>query len=336
MTSDLTVDQACLKYWEEIGEKKRSADDIERNLEVVCELLGRETLLAAITPDLLASAAARRARMPIVRMQRIGGQLQMAPTKIMPTGATVNRQFIDTIKAILRRGKKVWRVPIDLDLFDWAVLVHEKAADRTRELSIEEELRFWKVLRPDYHPICEMYIISGRRRSDWVKLSKFKVDMKAGTVRMPTRKRKEVGEILVELTNRELEIIREELNKAPNCEYVFTYEVQFGREAGERRPITATGLRRITDTAFKKAAIENFRRHDFRHTFASRALRGKGDLRTLMAAMDHQDIKSTVRYAHLAHGQVKDMRSLVTTSRNYPGSMGTGNIVKIKKSEAEQ
>jgi integrase len=336
MTSDMTVDQACLRYWTEISEAKRSAADQERNLELVCELLGPETLLVAVTPDLIADAAARRARTPIIRMQRIGTKLQMAPTKHMPTGATVNRQFIDPIKGILRRAKKVWQVPIDLDIFDWSALTLEKAAPRTRELSIEEELRFWEALRPDYHPICEMYIISGRRRSDWVMLSKFRVDLKAGTVRMPTRKRKEVGELIVELTDREIEIIREEMNKAPKCEYVFTYEVPFGPAAGERRPLTAAGLRRRTDKAFKKANIEDFRRHDFRHTFASRALRGKGDLRTLMAAMDHQDIKSTARYAHMARGQAKDMRAQVTTSRNYPGSTNADNVVKLKKSEADQ
>jgi integrase len=336
LTSDLTVDQACRKYWEEVAVHKRSAINQWRNLQLVCEILGPETLLIAVTPNLIADGARRRANSPIIRKRRIGAKLEMAPTEILPSGATVNRQFIEPLKRILRRAKKSWGVPIDLDLFDWGDLKYEEAAPRVRELSVEEELRLWTDLRSDYHPICEMYIISGRRRSDWVKLSKFRVDMKTGTVRMPTRKRKEAGEMVVPLTERELEIIREESNKAPASEYVFTYEVQHGRHAGERRPITAAGLRRITDTAFRKANLEDFRRHDFRHTFASRALRGTGDLRTLMAAMDHQDIGSTARYAHMAQNQAKEMRATVTTSRNSPGNSDDNNVVNLTKSERDQ
>jgi site-specific recombinase XerD len=76
-----------------------------------------------------------------------------------------------------------------------------------------------------------------------------------------------------------------------------------------------------TDRAFEKAGLEDFRRHDWRHTFASRALRGKGDLRTLMAAMDHQDISSTVRYTHMASGQAKGLREGVTTNRQLPDNV---------------
>jgi hypothetical protein len=61
----------------------------------------------------------------------------------------------------------------------------------------------------------------------------------------------------------------------------------------------------------------------------ARALRGKGDLRTLMAAMDHQDISSTVRYAHMSRGQTKEMRSSVAVIRTPKGD----NIVPMKKEE---
>jgi integrase len=183
-------------------------------------------------------------------------------------------------------------------------------------------MRFWRALRPDYHPLAEMFIISGRRRSDWIELLKFRVDRTARTARFPTRKRKQVGEIVVELSQREMEIVCEEWEKAPDCSSVFTYEVAKGKHKGQRRPITASGFRMITDRAFEKAGLEDFRRHDWRHTFASRALRGgKGDLRMLMHAMDHQDISSTVRYTHLLQGQTKDMRDSVKVNRQLPDNV---------------
>ena len=293
----------------------RAADDEAKNLEYVSRYLGPDTLLVAVTPEMIAEAAQQRLRTPIERLRRVGTELVMAPTKHLPKPATVNRQLVEPLRRMMKRARMVWRVPLDLDGFDWGALSYREAAPRTRELNMEEERRFWQALRPDYHPICEMYIISGRRRSDWIGLTKFKLDRTGATARFPTRKRKQQGEIVVELTPRELQLIGEECDKAPASTHVFTYEVQRGPCKGERRPITEDGLRRVTDTAFAEADIADFRRHDFRHTFASRALRGKGDLRTLMAALDHQDIGSTARYAHMQHGQARDLRQGVTVNR---------------------
>jgi hypothetical protein len=72
---------------------KRPAPDEERNLELVAQLIGPETLLAGVNSNLIADAAARRARMPVIRRQRVNGKLVMAPTEHMPAGATINRQF---------------------------------------------------------------------------------------------------------------------------------------------------------------------------------------------------------------------------------------------------
>jgi len=321
LSSTMTVDQACEKYWEEAGKHGKSADDEAKNLELVSRYLGPETLLVALTPEMVSDAARRRLETPIERAQRIGNELVLAPTKHFPKPSTVNRQIIEPLRRIMKRAKTVWRVPLDLEGFDWGQLGYSEGAPRTRELSQEEEQRFWQALRPDYHQLAEMYIISGRRRSDWIGLTKFKIDITQGIARFPTRKRKQAGEIVVELTQRELEIIIEECAKAPTASHVFTYEVQRGKLKGQRRPITASGLRKETDRAFHEAGITDFRRHDFRHTFASRALRGKGDLRSLMAAMDHQDISSTVRYTHMASGQARGMREGVTVNRQLPANV---------------
>jgi integrase len=322
LSSTMTMDDACHRYWNEVGQYGRAADDEAKNLEIISRFIGPETLLVGITAEIISDAAQRRLQTPIERHQRVGIETILAPTKIYPKPSTVNRQLVEPLRRVLKRAKRIWGVPIDLEQFDWSELHYKESAPRTRELSAEEELRFWKALRPDYHNLAELFIISGRRRSDWIGLTKFKLDRISGSARFPTRKRKEVGEIVVELNHREMEIINEECSKAPDCIQVFTYEVAKGKHKGERRPITVSGFRMITDRAFKKAGIEDFRRHDFRHTFASRALRGgKGDLRTLMGAMDHQDISSTVRYTHLASNQMKDLRQGVTVNRQLPDNV---------------
>jgi len=49
-----------------------------------------------------------------------------------------------------------------------------------------------------------------------------------------------------------------------------------------------------------------------------------------MAAMDHQDISSTVRYTHMASGQAKEMREGVKTNRQYPD-----NVTPLKSRKGE-
>jgi integrase len=323
LNSTMTVAQACDRYWNEKLIYAASADDQATTLETLCTFFGGDTPLMAVTPDMIATAAARRARTPLRRYNRRTDQVEPTKSAILPKLASVNRQIVEPMRRLLKYAKTVLRLPIDLEVFDWGKLSYAEPADRTRELSIEEEVRLWAHLRPDYHPICEMYLISGRRRGDWLGLPKFKVDRTAGTVRFPTRKRKEKGEIVIQLTHRELEIINEEWEKAAACEFVFTYEVRHGPDAGKRRPITVAGLRRATERAFKAAGLDDFRRHDFRHTFASRAGRALGgDLRALQAALDHQDIGSTAKYRHVITSEVTSVRSAVadTVSRNSPGS----------------
>jgi len=326
----MTVNQACERYWDEKLIHVRSADIQATVLETVKTMFGPDTPLITIGPDEVSLTAERYSRSAVRRFNRHTGEVEA--TKHRQTPSSVNRMLIEPMRRILRRAKKAWKLPIDLEQFDWGSLLYDEPAERDRELSIEEEARFWPALREDYRPICEMYIISGRRRSDWVMLPKSKVDRTAGTATFPTRKRKQTGEITVTLTARELEIVNEEWDKAPECPYVFTYVVKQGKDQGERKPITVAGLRRVTDNGFKKAGIENFRRHDFRHTFASRAGRAVGgDLRVLQRGMDHQHISSTARYRNVLDSEVTKMRAGVTTSRNGPGMVIEADFTKVAK-----
>lgn len=329
LSSAITVSEACEKYWDERMVHARSADDQATNLEVISTFIGPDTLLVDVTPELVASAAATLARTPIKRYHR--GLKELVPTQMLRKAASVNRQLIEPLRRLLKYARRTWRVPIDLEDFDWSALRYTEPEGIVRELSATDERRYWECLRPDYHPIMEMYLISGRRKSDWCGLLRFRLSRNMRTVTHLSHKKKQAGELVVTLTDHEYEILDEEIRKAPDSEYVFTYEVQSGPDKGKRRPINKDSLRQAHEIARRYAGLPDFRIHDCRHTFASRLLRAKRDLKLLMKSLDHSDITSTVRYARVLD---EDVRSARQESKTYR-TEAEHNVVDLRKRRAK-
>ena len=68
----------------------------------------------------------------------------------------------------------------------------------------------------------------------------------------------------------------------------------------------------------KRAGVVGFRFHDLRHDIASRLLRETGNLKLVQRALNHADIKTTVRYAHVRDDEVADAMERVARSRTRP------------------
>jgi integrase len=99
---------------------------------------------------------------------------------------------------------------------------------------------------------------------------------------------------------------------------VFTYVAactRDGRVKGRRYPITKNGL----DTCWRRiravAEIADFRFHDFRHDFATKALRKTGNLKLVQKALNHADLKTTGRYAHVLDEDIRAELDRVQKSR---------------------
>lgn len=61
--------------------------------------------------------------------------------------------------------------------------------------------------------------------------------------------------------------------------------------------------------------MTGFRFHDFRHDFATKLLRETGNVKLVQKALNHADITSTMRYAHVLDEDVASAIEDVAKSR---------------------
>jgi integrase len=90
-------------------------------------------------------------------------------------------------------------------------------------------------------------------------------------------------------------------------ELVFTYVVQRtrdGRVQGQRSPLTLEGIKTAWRRLRKRAGVDGFRFHDFRHNFGTKLLRETGNLKLVQRALNHADIATTTRYAHVLDAEI--------------------------------
>jgi hypothetical protein len=73
---------------------------------------------------------------------------------------------------------------------------------------------------------------------------------------------------------------------------------------GELYPITYSGLKSTWKRIRASANVFDFRFHDFRHDFATKLLRETKNLKLVQRALNHADIKTTTKYAHVVDDEV--------------------------------
>jgi integrase len=106
--------------------------------------------------------------------------------------------------------------------------------------------------------------------------------------------------------------------KCHHPEAVFTYlcrRPKTGHRNGERLPLTYAGAKSEWQALRKRAGIKSFRSHDVRHDFATKLLRKTGNLKLVSRALNHSDVKTTMRYAHVMEGEVADALQDLSSSR---------------------
>jgi len=101
-------------------------------------------------------------------------------------------------------------------------------------------------------------------------------------------------------------------------EFVFTYvavRTRGERVRGERQPLTYNELKTTWRRLVSAAKVADFRFHDKRHDLATKLLRKTGNLKLVQKALNHRNIKTTLKYAHVLDDEVAAGLQQVKKSR---------------------
>jgi integrase len=227
--------------------------------------------------------------------------------------ATVNRSTTKVLKRLFSFAKSE-RVQFEREP-TWTRHWLKEPEERVRELQDNEAERFDAAMREDYVPFFDFVRASGMRQAECVGL-------RWSEVNFGTKQIVKTGKGGRRITFPITAAIREILFplQGHHVEFVFTYVAEYGhkglgRLCGQHYPLTLTGAKSAWQRMRAKAGVTDFRFHDYRHDFGTKLLRDSGNLKLVQRAMNHADIKSTLRYAHVLDEDVASAIEAVAKSR---------------------
>jgi integrase len=247
-----------------------------------------------------------------VRVTRHGRGKKKAKSAPFIAPATVNRSTTEVLKKLFTRAK-AWGIRFDNEP-NWKSHWLKEPQERVRELHGGEGDRLDDATRDDYRPIMEFASASGLRLNECL--------LKWPEVNWDTRRIEKPGKggkrVSVPITDTVREILWP--LRGHHEESVFTYVAIRTRKTqglvrGQRYPITYNGLKSAWKRLRAAAGMADFRFHDLRHDFATKLLRDTGNLKLVQKALNHADIKTTTKYAHVMDEEVATALDRVQKSR---------------------
>jgi integrase len=298
----MTVRDATALYYAEVGQHHANSGTTLVNLGWVETQLGRHRLLSAITDADVAKAVAKR---------RGEG---LAP-------ASVNRTVTEVIRKVMTRARKTWGV--EVRQIDWRSHMLKEPEERVREMSHSEEAALFAALRPDYAPIVRFALLSGCRMQECLDLTWRQVDLNHRQMRIKGKGNKTRTVPISDNLHALLMAERTVTDRVPQADdAVFTYVVKRADHAprGSRLPIEREGLKVTFRRAVTNAKLVDLHFHDLRHTCATRLLRATGNLRLVKDLLGHEDMKTTLKYAHVT---TEDLRAAMNATENAAKTLDT-------------
>jgi integrase len=309
--ASLLIDDVADRLWNDSAQHDAGADATETNLARLIEYFGKTKALTDVDHNEAKKMVAWRRGHHVSRR----GKLTKEEKEALPliANSTVNRSATKVLQRLFTFAKN------EGAQFDnepkWKELLLPEPEERVRELQDDEAAAFDEVMRSDYEPFFDFVRASGLRQKECVTLRWSEVNF--GT-RQIVRLGKGGRRVVFPIT----ETVREILFplQGQHSDFVFTYVAiygnkKLGRLRGHRYPLTLSGTKSAWQRVRANAGVKDFRFHDFRHDFGTKLLRDSGNLRLAQKALNHRDIKSTLRYAHVLDEDVAAAVERVSKSR---------------------
>jgi integrase len=316
----LTLDVAAGRYWQEVGQHHSGSGDTWRDLERLIAYFGPGKLLADITDDHVAKLVTWRRAQRVTRHRKKPAKKD-APLPPLVSPATVNRSNTGVLKKLFTRAKRAWKRTFPNEPC-WKEHWLQEAGERVRELHDHEGDALDKAVRSDYEPWLSFARVTGLRLRETL-ITWPQVNWQAGQIVTKGKG----GKIVTTPITPTVRAILEPL-KGHHPESVFTYVAERGRNPrtgaplvkGQRYPITYAGAKSAWKRMRKVSGITGFRFHDIRHDVGTKLLRATGNLKLVQRALNHSDLKTTTRYAHVLDEEVGAALDLVAKSRSKPAT----------------
>jgi integrase len=311
--TSLALDDIAGRYWTEVGQHHAGSDNTWRDLERLIGYFGKTTLITELTDDDVARLVAWRRGHRVVRSKKKRKQKEAEAPFI--TNATVNRSTTEVLKKLFTRSKRAWRIQFEHEP-NWKEHRLPEPKERVRELVGDEGERLEEATREDYAPFFDFARASGLRLNECLLKWHPEVDWDAGEIR---KTGKAGGHITIPITSTIRAILWPLRGQHP--EYVFTYVAQRtrdGRIKGQRYPLTYSGVKIQWRRLRERSGVKGFRFHDFRHDVATKLLRETGNLKLVQQALNHANIKTTTKYAHVLQDEVAAAMETIQARRRIP------------------
>jgi integrase len=301
--TSLLIDDVAARLWNQSGQHDAAADATSKNLDRLIGYFGKTKPLTDID-----QIEARK----LVAWRR-GHRVRNRANAPLISNSTVNRSTTEVLQRLFKfaktEGATFEREP------KWQELLLDEPVERVRELQDSEADALDAAMRDDYAPFFDFARASGLRKRECITLRWSEVNF--GTKQI-VRKGKGGRRVTFPITDSIREILFPLQGQHPD--FCFTYVAVYGSTSrkikrGERQPLTISGVKAAWRRIRLKAGIKDFRFHDFRHDFGTKLLRETGNLKLVQRALNHNDITSTLRYAHVLDEDIAAAVERVAKSR---------------------
>jgi integrase len=300
--NSLQIDDVADRYWNQIGQYHAGAETTARDLARLIKHFGTTKLLTEIVDTDVANLVAWR------RGQSVKGGTALIAV------ATVNRSTTEVLKKLFTfskgEGVRFEREP------KWKQHFLKEPEERVRELQDSEGEAIDVEMRDDYKPLFDFVRASGMRQKECVMLRWSEVNFGTGQIVKLGKGGRRLTLTITESIERILEPLKDH-----HPIFVFTYVAEKTRGAtvrGQRYPMTLSGTKTRWRRMRAAAGVTDFRFHDFRHDFGTKLLRATGNLKLVQKAMNHANLKTTARYAHVLDTEVAGAVEALAQSREKP------------------